>query len=201
MLDTEEVIYTLIAKEIDSESFEQWLYSDKNVEKTISSSDYLTLIYIDYRRPSSLQEAADILLNYINIGGYYEWLLRRILNQIIDRPANVHSYIQQCYDLYCRGYDFLDNIGLGFGLHVAVPPDKFNAETWEQLNESEQAQLIDSFYPAIKNEAEKVIHWLDTDKIIFTEYDDLDPQSVKYSDNRNDMEKAPVTYKIARDEN
>lgn len=60
-----------------------------------------------------------------------------------------------CYDLYCHGFGLLDNLGLGYGLNIKVPPSSYNAESWSELTSSEQLKLIDNLYPAVAEEAKK----------------------------------------------
>jgi len=189
-------IYKLITREVEINEFEQWVYSEKNLEELLNSEEYLSLISLSYKQPSSLYEAENILKRYIDIGKYYDWYLRRVLQKIIEYPDDVHKYIEQCYDMYCDGYDFLDNLGLGYGLAITVPPSNYNAGTWDKLETHEQKELIESFYPDVVNEAKKVIRWLDTKKIILTGHDGS-YQGILYSDSREPEEKEPTGYKVA----
>lgn len=156
----------------------------------------MKLISLNYKQSSSLHEAEKILKRYIDTGKYYDWYLRSVLQKIIDHPSDAHSYIEKCYDMYCDGYSFLDNLGLGYGLAVIVPPFKYNADTWEKLDSPEQKKLIESFYPDIINETNKVINWLDTKKIVLIGHDST-YQGIQYIDSREFEEKEPTAYKVA----
>ena len=81
----------------------------------------MELISLEYKAPSDLYEAEKILLKVVDEGKYYEWNLRRILEQVIKETGGSSKYIQLCYELYCDGYNFLDNLGLGYGLSITVP--------------------------------------------------------------------------------
>lgn len=73
------------------------------------------------------------------------------------------------YDLYCNGYYFLDNLGLGYGLCAL--------ESWAELNQEsisentredirkEQISQFDSMRDGAIDEAQKVLSWLETGKI------------------------------------
>jgi hypothetical protein len=98
--------------------------------------------------------------------------------------------------LYCDGYNFLDNLGLGYGLSITVPPSEYKAEEWDQLSVSDQKKLLDSMYPAVAQEAAKVINWLDTEKIKITGHDGS-YQGIQYDDNRSEKDKEPTAYKVA----
>ena len=76
------IIYKLIAREIEINEFEQWVYSEKDLESLLSSDEYLDLISLTYKQPSSLYEAEKILRPRIDIGKYYDWYLRRILQKV-----------------------------------------------------------------------------------------------------------------------
>lgn len=190
------IIYKLIAREIEINEFEQWVYSEKDLESLLSSDEYLDLISLTYKQPSSLYEAEKILRPRIDIGKYYDWYLRRILQKVIEYPADVHKYIEQCYDMYCDGYGFLDNLGLGYGLAVIIPPSDYSADSWDRLESPEQKKLIEEFYPSVREEAEKVIGWLDARKIVITGHDG-DFQGIQYTDSRTPEEKEPTGYKVA----
>jgi hypothetical protein len=190
------IIYKLIAREVKIDEFEQWVYSEKELESFLGFDEYLDLISLAYKQPSSLYEAEKILKPHIDIGKYYEWYLRRILQKVIDRPVDAHKYIMQCYDMYCDGYGFLDNLGLGYGLAITVPPSEYCADSWDKLDSPEQKKLIEGFYPSVREEAEKVISWLDTRKIVITGHDG-DFQGIQYSDSRTTEEKEPTGYKVA----
>jgi len=190
------IIYKLIAREIEICNFEQWVYSEKELENLLNTEEYLDLISLSYKQPSSLYEAEKILKRYIDIGKYYEWHLRKVLQKIIDHPNDVHKYIVQCYDMYCHGYGFLDNLGLGYGLSINVPPNVYNVSTWDKLESPEQKKLIESFYPDVRNEAEKVVLWLDTNKIVLTGHDGSS-QGIEYTDLRSPEEKENTGYTVA----
>lgn len=180
------IIFKLISKKIKIKDFEKWVYSEKKLEKLITPNDFLELISLRYTTPSALYDAEKILKKYINIGKYYEWELRKTLQQIIDRPSNVHEYIAQCYDLYCDGYYFLENLGLGYGLGIEVPPASYSAQSWNKLTPKDQIILIESYYPQVKKEAKKVIYWLDSKEILLTGHNG-EYQGIEYNDNRKNI--------------
>jgi len=173
--------YKLVSKEIELNDFENWVYTETTLEQTLDSDDYLEIISINYKTPSGLYEAQKVLSKYFSMGKYYEWSIRNILHEIIAKPNDVHKYIEQCYDLYCEGFGFMDNLGLGYGLGLTCP-DGFNDK-------------VDEFYPNIAEEAERVILWLDTRKIVITGHSG-EYRGIEYDDNRSPNEKEPTGYKI-----
>ena len=169
------IVYKLIAREIELERLEKWVYSEKNLELLLTASEYLEIISLNYQTQSSLYEAEKILRKYIDEGKYYEWSLRRGLQKIVDHSKDADKYISQCYDLYCDGYDFLDNIGLRFGLAIVVDDEKSCL--------SSHKKLLGSFYPAVADEANRVIAWLDSEEILLTGHSG-EYQGIEYEDNR-----------------
>ncbi|KAA3640755.1 MAG: hypothetical protein DWP95_08140 [Proteobacteria bacterium] len=190
------IIYKLIAREIEINKFEQWVYSEKDLECFLSPDEYMDLISLNYKQSSSIYDAEKILKPHINIGKYYDWHLRRVLQKVIEHPSDAHKYIEQCYAMYCDGYDFLDNLGLGYGLTVTFPPSIYSADSWDRLKSSEQKRLIDGFYPGVREEAEKVINWLNTEKLVLTGHDG-GFQGIQYTDTRTTEEKEPTSYEVA----
>lgn len=117
-----------------------------------------------------------------------------MLQKIINKSSDAHKYIEQSYDLYTGGLGFLDNLGLGYGLAVTTPPSNYNAASWKELSSSDQDELVKSFYPAVVEEAKKVVSWFDSGKITITG-DSV--QSIKYKDTRTAKEKEPTGYKAS----
>jgi len=152
-------VYKLIAGEHELAKFEAWIYSSKELEAILNAEEYLAIISLDYSQDSSLYEAEKVLTKYIDTGKYHEWYISRVLQKIVDRPADVYKYIDRCYDLYCNGFAFLNDLGLNYGLKIRVPPSNYSADSWCELTSVEQIQLIDSFYPDVAEEAKKVINW------------------------------------------
>jgi hypothetical protein len=92
------------------------------------------------------------------------------------------------YDLYCDGYYFLDDLGLGYGLMFTVPPSKFQVDTWDKLRLDQKSEYINELFPKIEKEVLKVKDWIANGKIVLTsEKDELNRYC--YSDFRTDMEK------------
>ena len=59
------------------------------------------------------------------------------------------------YNLYCRAYSFLDNLGLGYGLAVEAPYPQ--GDHWDNLTASQQQKLLASFYPKLNAEIKKFL--------------------------------------------
>ena len=181
------IVYKLIAEEHELARFEEWIYSSKELETILDAEEYLAIISLDYSQLSSLYEAEKIFRQYIDTGKYYEWYIIRILQQIIDPPIDAYKYIEQCYDLYCNGFSFLNNLGLNYGLRIRVPPANYSADSWYELTSAEQIKLIDSFYPDVAESAQEVLNWFSDRQIVVIDRDEAN-KSVDYLDNRIDIQ-------------
>ena len=75
--------------------------------------------------------------------------------------------LMEFYNLYCKGYGFLQELGLNYGLSVEVPRvANTTADTWEELTVEQQQALLDSFSPELEKEIDRVVDWLMSNKII-----------------------------------
>lgn len=174
-----------MAGEFDLGEFEQWIYTNQELELRLDAEHYLAIISLDYLKPSSLYEAEKILRQYIDLARHYEWYISGILQHIIERSPHVQIYIEQCYQLYCDGFTFLRNLAFNYGLKIKVVPASYSAENWYKLTSAKKVQLIDSFYPDVAKEAQKILDGLRDRQIVIIDVDESN-KSVDYLDNRID---------------
>ncbi|RYZ20467.1 MAG: hypothetical protein EOO10_23200 [Chitinophagaceae bacterium] len=171
--------------------FEQWLYADKQFENILSYEDYLDLISYGYKEPAAKYGLFKLLEKHIDKGEYEKWRLLRLLHRALLRDSDLPQILMNFYDLYYKGYGFFNNLGIGYGLSIEYPP--LYADSWERLTTEQQQKLLNSFYPALEHEIKKVIHWLESGKVIPTgEKDDYNHFS--YIDHRTVEEQQPTAY-------
>ena len=71
----------------------------------------------------------------------------RLLEEALKRTEKLPYILMEFYDLYCHGYTFLNDLGLGYGLMCEVPsPSRYSADSWDELKDSEKKKLLDSFF-------------------------------------------------------
>ena len=182
--------------DVPLEELEQWIYSTNELEEIFSRDDYLELISLNYRTKDSKYELQKIFKRYVDEGEWEAWKLKKLLNAVIDRKGDFPQIFRSFYDLYCDGYSFLDNLGLGYGLSVVVPPSTYSSDTWEKLSAEEKSKLLTSFFPGALNEAKKVLSWLDDKKIVILRGKD-GLGHFSYLDKRSAEEKQATSYKVA----
>jgi hypothetical protein len=178
--------------------FEQWLYADKQLETVIAPDDYLDLISFGYKSDNAKYGLFMLLEKHIDKGKLEAKRIYRLLTKALNRDKELPEILMTFYDLYCKGYNFFDTLGLGYGLAVEVPYSQ--ADSWDELNSEQQQNLINSFYPDLEMEIKKVISWLDNGKVILTGIKD-EYNHFEYIDNRTEVEKQPTAFKVATFDN
>lgn len=194
------IFYKFLDGEESLSNFEQWVYATNDLEKILNDADYLKLISLDFSKQDAKYELDKLLKSYIDISEYETWKLRKLLNMFLDKKENLAQLLSQFYELYCDGYYFLDILGLGYGLLIQVPPSKYSSEVWEGLSNYQKTELLESLLPEAMNEAQKVLSWLDTNKIVITNEQNY-LGYCSYIDRRSESEKKPISYKISESSN
>ena len=68
--------------------------------------------------------------------------------------------------MYCDGYYFFNDLGLGYGLACEVP--RKYGDSWVELSEKQKSDIINSFYPQIESDIKRALDWIKNKKIILT---------------------------------
>ncbi|MEM9506238.1 MAG: hypothetical protein AAGA16_00985 [Cyanobacteria bacterium P01_E01_bin.35] len=102
--------------------------------KLLSPDDYLELITIDFKQQpekvylDSSHEAkkaiAKIINKYSDIAQYRTYKLEKLLCDFLERKGDLAKILAKTSQLYCRGYSFLDNLTLNYGLNIACYLEK-----------------------------------------------------------------------------
>lgn len=187
--DIKEKFYKTIKGDISLGDFEEWLYDDRELEKHLKSDDYLDLISLSFKKSGAKYELCNLLKKHIYLGEFETYKMLGLLNEAKQKTVRLPYILMEFYDLYCKGYNFFQDLGLGIGLAVEVPRvNNTTADTWDELTREQQKELLDSFSPELEECIERVIYWLETKKIILTgEQDEIG--HYKYEDLRNEEEK------------
>lgn len=175
--------YEIIFDATNLNEFEAWIYIDKQLESALSPDDYLELISFNYKKNGAKYELVELLFNrFINPEEYQKWKMLNLLYTALQKDERLPDILRQFYDLYCKGYTFLNDLGLGYGLTVEVPPSKFPSDNWADLSDENKVEILQSFHPQLESDIQRAIAWIEQGKIIFKrtknemgnqEYDDL----------------------------
>jgi hypothetical protein len=183
--------FKLLNEETSVQNFEQWVYANKDLENYFAEADYIDFISLNFKDSHFKHEMKKIVDKYLDYGEFEKRKLKKILNNIIAKNADFAKSLIGTYNLYCLGYSFLDNIGLGYGLTFAN--DFYDYNDWESLTSSEKCNRINDIHAGVKTEAEKVLYWIEKEKIVLI---GIAYEVGRYSfiDNRADEEKAITGY-------
>lgn len=187
--DIKEKFYKTIKNDISLENFEQWLYADKKLETLLKLDDYLDLISFSFKKPGAKYELGKLLKKHIDLGEFETYKMLELLYEAKQKTDRLPYILMQFYDLYCRGYSFLQDLGIEIGLAIEVPRVKnTTANNWEELTAVQQKELLNSFLPELDEYIEQAISWVETKKIILTgEQDEMG--NYEYEDLRTEEEK------------
>ena len=192
--DIKQIFFDTLQGDKNLLEFEQWLYADKQLENVLSPDDYLELISFSYKRDNAKYDLYNILEKYFGKDEYEKMRILNLLGKALNRDKELPQILMTFYDLYCKGYNFFDNLGLGYGLAIEAPYPQ--ADNWDELNLAQQYNLLSSFYPGIEIEIKKVVSWLENGTIILTGAKDEYNHFV-YIDNRTEIEKRPTSFTMA----
>jgi hypothetical protein len=103
-----------------------------------------------------------------------------LLKEAQQKNDRLPYILTEFYELYCKGYNFLQDLGIGFGLTVSAPEP---ADFWEELSAEQQKEMLESFSPKLEKCIEQVIYWLETKSVILTGEQDENGR-FKYNDFR-----------------
>jgi hypothetical protein len=170
-----ELFYRTIAGDVPLPNFEQWLYTHEEIERLLQADDYLDLLTLNYHKSGAKYELSKLLRKHIDLGDFETYKLLKLLQEAILKTPRLPFILVEFYNLYCRGYHFLQDLGLGYGLAVDSPwVENTTADTWNELTSAQQADLLISFSPGLEHELDRVQRWLVNRQIILTgEHDEL----------------------------
>jgi hypothetical protein len=185
--------FKLFNDEVTTEHFEQWVYKTKELETYFGQTDYLEFISLNFKDRHIIHEMKKIVDKYLDYGEYEKRKINKILADLTSKNDDFAKSLIATYDLYCHGYGFLDNIGMGYGLTFAN--DFFEFKDWINLPTDEKNRRVNAIYEGVKAESEKVQGWFDRKKIILTgEANEIGHYG--YIDNRTVEEKKPTGYSV-----
>ena len=147
--------------------FEEWLYKAKGLEKNLPEKVYLSLLELDYKSQSAFYELYELLGTLVDIGSVEAYELLKLIGRLEAEGSDFPEALQECYDLYTDGCYFLETLGLNWGLMLRVPPAQYNADSWNELSDSEKAHLFTSLdLDQIRREVSLFRKWIEKREII-----------------------------------
>ncbi len=185
--------FKLLNNELSVVDFEQWVYKTKEIETHFDQADFIEFISLNFKNRHFVHEMKKIVDKYLDYGEFEKRKIDKILNDLVSKTDDFAKSLIATYDLYCDGYSFLDNIGLGYGLTFAN--DFYEFTEWTKLSPEQKNERNEEIYGGVKSEAERVRDWLDKKKVVLTGVVD-DIGHFDYIDNRTTEEKKPTGYSV-----
>lgn len=184
-----ERFYQAVKGGISLDDFAQWLYSDRELERHLEPDDYLDLISLNLNENGAKYKLRNLLKKHIDPGEFETYKMLELLNEAKQNNERLPYILMEFYELYCIGYTFLQDLGLGIGFAVVAPSvNNSTAETWDELTPQQQKEMLDSFSPELEKCIEELINRLTTKKIILTGKQD-EMGHYNYQDFRTEKEK------------
>jgi hypothetical protein len=189
-----ETYYSYLENNLSLKDFETFIYEHAWIAEIIGENKYLDLICLDFKNSAIKYQLGDIFIPVFGLGEYYKRTLLKDFHEALLQNENLPSILAHLYDLYCDGYDFLQDLGLGYGLSCVCPSiGKKVYNSWEELNDEQKKRILNSFLPQLPHDIKRVIDWLERDTIILLdEKDNMDRMT--FADNRNEEEKKSTVW-------
>lgn len=184
-------LFNTLNGDIAIEDFEKWIYGDSKLESILNQDDYLDLISLNYKKIGARFELLNLIEKLVDLGEYETYKMLMLLDKAGQKDEKLPYHLMEFYHLYCRGYYFLSDIGLGYGLSIEVPP---KSNSWDNLTKKQQEKLLMGFSPGLDIEIQRVTVWLKSKKIVLTGKRD-EYGHFEYEDYRNEGEKQSLIWK------
>ena len=195
LTEIESKYFNLMEDKISIKEFEDWVYQSNWLEKELNKDEYLDLISLNFNTPSVKYEVRKILESRVNEGKFQNIIFLNLLNSIIERDGKEGESLVRMYDLYCDGYYFLEDLGLGIGLQIDAPSG-FGVDYYHELNDNQKEQLVNSVYPTAKELAEELKNWIVNEELILTGEIDSDLHRWEFIDNRSEENRQSRVWEI-----
>lgn len=184
-----------MGEKISIKEFENWVYETKWLENELTEDEYTDLISLNYGTSSSKYEVGKILKERFDEGKFESVKMVELLTSIIERDGKEGESLMRMYDLYCKGYYFLEDLGLGIGLFIEVP-NKYGVEYYHELNERQKKELVNSVYPSAKELAIELKNWILKGDLKLTGERESELNRWQYIDNRTEEDKKSRVWKV-----
>ena len=167
--------YYFLNSEITVVDFEQWVYTNVDtIENELDETTFFELISFSYQLPAAKNDLAKLIRPLIDEADYEKYRVLKLLNDTLVYSPNSHQNIAQFYDLYCGGYYFFKSLAFPYGIDANIT----------LIDDEYAEEKIQSYYPKIIAEVEKVIHWIENKEIILNSLNKEEFPKYDFEDNR-----------------
>ncbi len=161
-VSTRTQFYLFLNDEFSIEDFEQWVYSTTELEKQLKPQDYLNLLSFNFKQQDATYELKKLLLEkHTNQLDFDNWNIRRLLNDLITEQSDPVDVIGHLYDLYCRGYGFLREVGLPYVIGVDDIPRLTEKALWNEHAFEAKRKMLDNYLSDLKPKSKRLLDALE----------------------------------------
>jgi hypothetical protein len=189
----EKYYFELVHGGLEIKEFENWIYNNNDLENILNKDDYLDLISLNFKSKHIKYEIEKLLGKYIDYSKLEKKRVLSLLYRVLESRKDLPDILREFYYMYCHGYHFFQDLGLGYGLTCEVPPSKYCSDNWDELKEKERNEIINGFFPQIESDIKRAIHWIENDKIILTRTKN-ENDHWEFTDYRNEEEKKSTVW-------
>jgi hypothetical protein len=166
----------------------------------LGEETYVDLISLNYKQSGARHELGKILHKHIHEGRLETARMLALLESVVQRDGKEGESLAQLYEWYCRGYDFLRDLGLGIGLHIHVPT-RYGVDDYNELSQIHKTELVNSVYPKARDLALELKNWILGGQLVLTGEKDPDFNRWYYEDHRSAADREPRIWEVVhRDE-
>ena len=195
-----QMYYSYIDEELSLDAFERFIYINEWIRDIIGDEDYLELISLNYNSRDIKYRLGDVLLPHIGWADYQKQNILKDLHRALLLDKELPNILRRFYDLYCGGYFFFEDLGLGYGLSCQCPTiDGRTYDSWEDLDEEQRERMVASFLPNLTDDIRRAICWIEGGKIVLLNIrNELD--QMEFEDRRTEEEKKSTVWKVVSED-
>jgi hypothetical protein len=163
--EIENPFFRFLAGELPLQAFEQWLYSTPEIESYLGQPAYLEFISFDFRQPAVNYELSKLIYKYIAKTEFHAWQIKRLLKNLLDGTQDTVDVFEKLYDLYCKGYGFLRDIGIQYVLGIDEIPRLVAQDLWDENEFFRRRKMLENYLEPMKEEIKILLMALETGEI------------------------------------
>ena len=163
--EIENSFFQFLAGELPLQEFEQWLYSTPEIESYLGKPAYLEVISFNFRQPAVNYELSKIIYKHIVKTKFDTWQIKRLLKSLLDGTQDAVEVFEKLYDMYGKGYWFLDDIGIQYVLGIDEIPRLAAQNLWDENEFFRRRKMLENYLKPMKDEVEVLILALETGEI------------------------------------
>ena len=156
--ETREFLFEFMDNEVTLGDFEQWIYSDKELE-TLQPTLYQDLIQLNYAENDVKQRVKNKLTPYIDSKEFNIWRTKRLLYKIIEDKIDIVLGTRKLRELYFdTGENFIPlTLGIGFESELGDLPTPDEYHMWNEKVLKDKLKIADRYRNDIKRDAEEFL--------------------------------------------